>query len=292
MGGEFSGPLAVIGLGRMGSTLAQVLLGADRSVVVYNRTASRAEPLRELGATVASSLAQALDASSVALISLSDYAAANELFFGSNPSDLRGKTLIQLSSGTPKEARAWFEACAQAGGQTLTGAILGYPMHIGTPVAQLLISGPEDLFERSRDVLAALGSPMRVSENPGGASALDCAVLAHSMFSIAALAQGIEICRSGSVDPTSFVAIVNAFLAPMAEVNNSILRAVVTGDYANPQASMDTWGATAGHVADIVADHHMPPVLSDALVALFARARAAGLGDMDIGAFAEVLRAP
>ncbi len=56
----------------MGSTLAKVLLSAGQRVVVFNRTAARAEPLRDEGATAAASLAQALQESSVALISLSD----------------------------------------------------------------------------------------------------------------------------------------------------------------------------------------------------------------------------
>ncbi len=133
---------------------------------------------------------------------------------------------------------------------------------------------------------------MHGGENPGGASALDCAVLAHSMFSIAGLAQGIELCRAEAVDPESFLAIVNAMLGAMPEVNRLILEAVASGDCANPQASMDTWAATAGHVADIVADHRMPPLLSGALIALFARAQTAGLGSGDIAAFAEVLTGP
>ena len=48
-------------------------------------------------------------------------------------------------------------------------------MHIGTPQAQLLISGPKELYDRSLGVLELLGAPMHVGEPPGGASALDCA---------------------------------------------------------------------------------------------------------------------
>ncbi|HEV2363106.1 MAG TPA: NAD(P)-binding domain-containing protein [Caulobacteraceae bacterium] len=283
--------VSVIGLGRMGSALAQALLLGGIPLVVCNRTRARCEPLREQGATVAVGIAEALAQSSTALVSVADYAAAGSLFFGTEGPDLRGKTLIQLSSGTPQEAREWSLACAERGGQTLTGAILGYPMHIGTPQAQLLISGPEDLYAGSRDLLALLGAPTHVGEAFGGSSALDCAVLAGSMLSIIGLIQGIELCRSESVDPARLVDITNALLAAMPQVNEMILQAVLTRDYADPQAAIDTWEATAGHIADIVARNRMAPPVSHMLTKMFAHAHAAGLGGLDISALAELLRA-
>jgi 3-hydroxyisobutyrate dehydrogenase-like beta-hydroxyacid dehydrogenase len=134
-------PVSVIGLGKMGSALAQALLRVGQQVVVYNRSPARSEPYREQRATVAASLAEAITLSPVSLVSVSDYHAAEALFFA--PDDglsLAGKTIIQLSSGTPQEARAWSARCTELGAQSLTGAILAYPMHIGTPQAQFLIS--------------------------------------------------------------------------------------------------------------------------------------------------------
>ena len=44
--------LGWIGAGRMGSVLVERLLRAGCDVAVYNRTRAKAEPLRELGATL------------------------------------------------------------------------------------------------------------------------------------------------------------------------------------------------------------------------------------------------
>ena len=276
----------------MGAALAQALLRGGKQVTVYNRTPARSEPLRQQGAMAATNLGQALEASPVALISLSDYDAARGLFFGPDSPDLRGRTLIQLSSGTPDEAREWSLRCTGLGGETLTGAILGYPMHIGTPQAQLLISGPENLYARFAGHLQLLGTPMHASGNPGAASALDRAVLAAIMLSMLGTLQGIELCRSESVDPAKLIAISNGVLAAMPAVNEMMLHAVIARSYANSQASIDTWAATARHVADIVAHNHMTPHLSDMLVEIFGRAHAAGLGNLDFAALAELLRAP
>ena len=47
--------IAFLGLGKMGFGMASRLVAAGHSVSVYNRTASRAEPLTRLGARVATS---------------------------------------------------------------------------------------------------------------------------------------------------------------------------------------------------------------------------------------------
>ena len=55
--------VAVVGLGRMGTALAGAMARSDHTVTVWNRTASRATPLRDLGVSVADSLAAACAAS-------------------------------------------------------------------------------------------------------------------------------------------------------------------------------------------------------------------------------------
>ncbi len=51
--------VCVIGLGNMGSALAQALLTSGHRVTVWNRTASKCEALATAGATVATSVSEA-----------------------------------------------------------------------------------------------------------------------------------------------------------------------------------------------------------------------------------------
>jgi 3-hydroxyisobutyrate dehydrogenase len=53
-----TGNVGFVGLGVMGAPMAGHLLAAGRPVAVWNRTAAKAEPLREKGAILASSLAE------------------------------------------------------------------------------------------------------------------------------------------------------------------------------------------------------------------------------------------
>src|SRR5215469_1313983 len=103
--------ITVIGLGPMGSALARALLQANHRVTVWNRTAAKMEPLLAIGANGGTSVAAAVRASPLVMICVGNYGIAKGLI-GANEvsSHLSGRTLIQLSTGTPQEARdseAW-----------------------------------------------------------------------------------------------------------------------------------------------------------------------------------------
>lgn len=94
--------ISVIGLGLMGSALATTLLEDHYKVTVWNRTASKAEPLVEAGATLAVSVNEAIDGSEIVIVCLSDYDATNQIFSGC--ADLTGKNKPQISWAWEKKS--------------------------------------------------------------------------------------------------------------------------------------------------------------------------------------------
>jgi len=98
--------VAVIGAGRMGSALAAALYKKGFDTTVWNRTSSKMEPLSRLGLRVAPSLQEAIGNAEIVIVSLNNYESLNQLVRPpAIESALRGKVLVQLSSGTPDEAR-------------------------------------------------------------------------------------------------------------------------------------------------------------------------------------------
>ena len=75
--------IGFIGLGAMGSAMAQNLLKAGFSTVVYNRTRSRAEELRPLGATIAETPAELASNADILITMVADDRALEEVIFGS-----------------------------------------------------------------------------------------------------------------------------------------------------------------------------------------------------------------
>ena len=126
--------VAVIGAGRMGSALAAALYKKGFDTTVWNRTSSKMEPLSRLGLRVAPSLQEAIGNAEIVIVSLNNYESLNQLVRPpAIESALRGKVLVQLSSGTPDEAREMESWARPRGIDYLDGAILNYPVDIGKP---------------------------------------------------------------------------------------------------------------------------------------------------------------
>ena len=76
--------VAFLGLGSMGSAMAENLLRAGHTLTVYNRTRSAAEPLGRAGARVATTPREAAGKAEVLITMLSDDAAVEAVLFGDN----------------------------------------------------------------------------------------------------------------------------------------------------------------------------------------------------------------
>jgi len=99
--------VAVIGTGRMGSALASTLFNKGFATTVWNRTASKTEPLSRLGMRVAGSVLEAVNEADVIIVNINNYNSTMQLLrHPDSESALHGKILVQMTSGTPDEARA------------------------------------------------------------------------------------------------------------------------------------------------------------------------------------------
>lgn len=149
--------ISVVGTGRMGSALARALLRSGYRTTVWNRTKQKAEPLAALGATVAGSVLEAVKAAEIIIVNVSDYqATAAVLHDDAVASALRGKLVVELTSGTPHGAREAAEWFAEHGASYLDGAIMATPDFIGQ------MPGRSDLgakagFRRERGDVSCLG---------------------------------------------------------------------------------------------------------------------------------------
>ena len=103
--------LTVIGLGAMGSAIARTLIDNQCDLTVWNRSPEKAKKIVELGASSAETLKQAIESSPRILFCIHGYEATRALLDDPDIiSLLPGRTIIQMSTGTPAEARtaeAW-----------------------------------------------------------------------------------------------------------------------------------------------------------------------------------------
>jgi 3-hydroxyisobutyrate dehydrogenase-like beta-hydroxyacid dehydrogenase len=142
----------------MGSALARAFLANRHRVTVWNRTAAKATPLVQAGAQQTKSIEDAVAAGDVIVVCVLDYAVSRSLLSSRAVTEkLRGKTLVQLTSGTPRLARE-AEAWARSNNISyLDGAIISYPSGVGTPDCTILYAGRQQVFEAHKQLLGCLG---------------------------------------------------------------------------------------------------------------------------------------
>jgi 3-hydroxyisobutyrate dehydrogenase len=152
--------IAVLGTGRMGTPIARNLLAAEFPVSVWNRTASRAEPLAADGARVAASPGDAVEHAEVVLTMLADGSAVEEAMNGSDGAltKLRpGSVWIQMGT----IGLDWTERLAKLAGEHdvefVDAPVSGSdgPAREGELV--VLASGPQELRAILEPIFDAVG---------------------------------------------------------------------------------------------------------------------------------------
>lgn len=118
----------------MGQAMARVLLHAGHPVTVWDRTESRAGDAVAEGAQLAATPAEAVKASELMILSLTNYQAMWDILEDSTAS-LSGRTLVNLSSDTPDETRRAADWATGHGASFITGGVM-IPAHmVDTPAA-------------------------------------------------------------------------------------------------------------------------------------------------------------
>ncbi len=278
----------------MGSALVRALLAGGHRVTVWNRTVSRAEPLRDAGAKLADSLAAGILASGVTVMCVANQGAAIELIENLEVLEaLRGQTLVQLTTGTPADGRAG-AAFAEVHDITyIDGAIMAYPRTIGTDAAVILYSGAEAAFTAHKALLGDLGKAQYVGQDAGRPAVIDAALIAFFYGTLAGFLHGALLTRAEGMDIDQYLELARPFFAGfIADVVQETGERMVTRNYADAQSSMHTH---LGGIDLLVIGSSREAGIDFATMAAirdsFARAITAGRGDQDIACLIDVATA-
>ena len=279
----------------MGSALARAMLTAGHRITVWNRSPGRAEILVGLGAQEARSFAEALAASPVVLICIDSYASTRALLETEGLADhLAGRTIVNLTTGTPHEAEALSVWVAAQGARYLDGAILCGPNQIGTKGGEVLISGDALAWQAAGPLLTCLAGKVRnVGEGVGDAAALDLAWLTMSYVQFIGVAHAARICRAQGIDLQAFIDLFPAEPAPAdADAYTRKLARIIKDDtYDQPTATLQVWGEALARIQMQARDAGIPSAIPDFIAGYFQRAMGMGLGQQEAIAIYKTLLA-
>ena len=154
-----------IGLGNMGLPMAKNLLAAGHELSVWNRTPAKAGPLREKGARVAGTPAEAARGAEVVVSMLADDSAVQDAVLGNDGVHAGlGKGAVHVSSSTISVALSerLTEAHASAGQGYVAAPVFGRPEAADAKQLWVVTAGPKADVERCRPLLEAVGRGLTV----------------------------------------------------------------------------------------------------------------------------------
>ena len=190
----------------MGLPMAKNLLKAGYELKAFNRTESKAEPLREFGGKISKSIEEVVSDNDVVITMLTDDSSVDAVMNSQEFLDnLKvDATVIDMSSVKPTTAISH--------GNNLKSKKINYldsPVSGGTIGAEeaslaIMVGGEQKVFDDVSDVLKAMGNPTLV----GPLSSGQVSKLANQIIvglTIGAVAEAVTLCEKAGANPNKMI---------------------------------------------------------------------------------------
>jgi len=198
--------IGFIGIGLMGLPMAKNLLKAGYELKAFNRTESKAEPLREFGGKISKSIEEVVSDNDVIITMLTDDSSVDAVMNSQEfLTNLKvDATVIDMSSVKPTTAISH--------GNNLKSKKINYldsPVSGGTIGAEeaslaIMVGGEQKVFDDVSDVLKVMGNPTLV----GPLSSGQVSKLANQIIvglTIGAVAEAVTLCEKAGANPNKMI---------------------------------------------------------------------------------------
>lgn len=163
-----------IGVGTMGRGMARSLLRNGYQLKVFNRTRSKAEDLARIGGVVTESPAEAASAVDAVVLMLADRAAVLSVVDGPEgilTTIAPGTVVIDCSTVEPSTSLYVNERLEHLGAAMLDAPVFGSKNEAENANLGFIVGGRRDTFDRTQELLTAMGRPFYIGANGMGAYA-------------------------------------------------------------------------------------------------------------------------
>ena len=275
--------IGFLGLGTMGFPMAHNLARAGYDVTVWNRTASVAAPK---GATRAGSPREAAADRDLVMTSLSDERALDEVLEAALPGIRAGAVVVDTSTVGLAATRAADAKVRSRGASFVAAPVLG--SKAAAEKAQLVVvaGGPAAARETARPALHAISARLFELDSPEQAALMKLVVNAVGGAMMTGFAEALALGAKGGLEVARMVETLQAsgFHSPLYLMKgDQILQRDYAPRFATALAEKDQRLAQEA-AAELGAQ--LPG--NAAVRALLAEAVAAGRGDVDMSAVAEL----
>lgn len=280
-------PVSVLGLGMMGAALATALLKAGHPVTVWNRSPAKTGPLAAQGATPAETPAEAVAASPLVIVC---FTTNDNVTAALATVDLTAKTLVNLTNGTPAQARTLATCAKSRNAAYIDGGIMAVPQMIATPAAYIFYSGDEQAYETHRPTLSALGGTKWVGTDPGRAALYDVALLTGMYGMFTGVIQAYALIRTENIPATDLSELLVPWVSAMLAGAPALAEAVDSGRHLTDVSSLAVNQAAFPNLLNTFADQGISGELFEPFQHLLDRAIAAGHHDDGASRLVDLLK--
>lgn len=272
--------IGFLGTGTMGTPMALRLIAAGHELAVWNRSEGRTEPLIREGAIAAGTPAEAELGADAVITMLFDDAAHEEVLFGANGlMDALSPGSLHISCSTISTALSerLTEEHARRGIGFVAAPVFGRPNIAAEGRLWIVVAGTEEAVAKARPVLEPMSRGISVvGKEPRMAHALKLGGNFLISAMIHSLGESFVYAAGQGIEPETFI----------ETVNSALFQSPFYGGYAKvmlhpPEqvgAPMDLGAKDLQLFRDAAASRKTRVSLADAMAAIFAEAKAAGLG--------------
>jgi 3-hydroxyisobutyrate dehydrogenase-like beta-hydroxyacid dehydrogenase len=227
--------VGLIGLGLVGSALAERFTGARLAVVGFDRRLEACDKLTALGGTAAESAIRVAEAVELIVLSLPDSDAVEAVIGEIGPA-LRGRTVVDTTTGDPERTAALGARLKAAGVDYLDATIVGSSRLVREGMAVVVAGGEAAVFRRCADLLDTFAA-REFHVGPWGRGArMKLVVNLVLGLHRAVLAEGLAFARTSGFDPALALDVLRSGVAH-SRVMDAKGRKMIEGDFA-PEARL------------------------------------------------------
>ncbi len=195
--------IGFIGLGIMGKPMARNLIEAGYPLVVYNRTASKAAELVELGARQVESPKEVGASAEVVITIVSDSPEVESVVLGDNgviAGIAEGGVVVDMSSISPITTQRIAAELKGRGVAMLDAPVSGGEIGAIQGTLSIMVGGEESVFSRVKPILESMGkSVVRVGEiGAGGFAKLSNQIIVAGVLQ--AVSEAMVLAKKAGVD--------------------------------------------------------------------------------------------
>lgn len=284
--------IGFIGLGVMGQPMALNLVKAGAKLVVWNRSADRAELLRDAGATVASSVEDVFAQARTVVLMLVNEAAVDFVMRRGTPTfqDLvSGHLIVSMGSNSPVYSRRLDADIQEGGGRYVEAPVSGSrkPAEDGQLVA--LLGGDPRTIAEVRPLLAPMCRETVLCGPVGNALLMKLAINLYLNSMLVGLAEAVHFAGRHGLDLGAFKAAIDA--GPMAsDVTRVKIPKLILRDFSVQAATADALNSTR-LIADAARAAGIASPLLDLSSDLYDETLRLGNGRLDMVSVIEAIEA-